>query len=91
MDRGRRRRNPSSGRIPPTSLLYGRVQSGKTAAMVLTAALALDNGFKIVMVLTADNVELVRQTSDRFRDLDGPRVSVNRGTDRVARCGRGTS
>jgi hypothetical protein len=58
----------------PTSLLYGRVQSGKTAAMVLTAALAFDNGFRIVMVLTADNVELVRQTSDRFRDLDGPRV-----------------
>ncbi|HUY87929.1 MAG TPA: Z1 domain-containing protein [Pirellulales bacterium] len=58
----------------PTPLLYGRVQSGKTAAMVLTAALAFDNGFRIVMVLTADNVELVRQTSDRFRDLDGPRV-----------------
>ena len=58
----------------PASLLYGRVQSGKTAAMVLTSALALDNGFRIVMVLTADNVELVRQTSDRFRDLDGPRV-----------------
>jgi hypothetical protein len=59
---------------PPTSLLYGRVQSGKTAAMVLTAALAFDNGFRIVMVLTADNVELVRQTADRFRDLEGPRV-----------------
>lgn len=59
---------------PPTTLLYGRVQSGKTAAMVLTAALAFDNGFQIVMVLTADNVELVRQTSGRFRDLDGPRV-----------------
>lgn len=59
---------------PPTSLLYGRVQSGKTAAMVLTASLAFDNGFRIVMVLTADNVELVRQTYDRFRDLDGPRV-----------------
>ena len=42
--------------------------------MVLTAALAFDNGFRIVMVLTADNVELVRQTSNRFRDLDGPRV-----------------
>jgi hypothetical protein len=62
-----------SGRAP-TTLLYGRVQSGKTAAMVLTAALAFDNGFRVVMVLTADNVELVRQTSDRFRDVDGPRV-----------------
>ncbi len=59
---------------PPSTLLYGRVQSGKTAAMVLTAALALDNGFRLVIVLTADNVELVRQTANRFRDIEGPRV-----------------
>jgi hypothetical protein len=58
----------------PSALLYGRVQSGKTAAMVLTAALALDNGFRLVIVLTADNVELVRQTANRFRDIEGPRV-----------------
>ncbi|MGE0866528.1 MAG: hypothetical protein AB7P34_21715, partial [Vicinamibacterales bacterium] len=58
----------------PVVLLYGRVQSGKTAAMVLTAALGLDNGFRVVIVLTADNLELVRQTTNRFRDLDGPRV-----------------
>ncbi len=72
-----------SGRVPdsatvgsqqPSILLYGRVQSGKTAAMVLSTALALDNGFRVVVVLTADNVELVRQTANRFRDLDGPRV-----------------
>jgi hypothetical protein len=42
--------------------------------MVLTAALALDNGFRLVIVLTADNVELVRQTANRFRDIEGPRV-----------------
>lgn len=58
----------------PVVLLYGRVQSGKTAAMVLTSALGLDNGFRVVIVLTADNLELVRQTTNRFRDLDGPRV-----------------
>jgi hypothetical protein len=65
---------PIIGARPPAALLYGRVQSGKTAAMVLTSALALDNGFRIVVVLTADNVDLVRQTANRFRDLEGPRV-----------------
>jgi hypothetical protein len=66
--------DPIIGDRPPTALLYGRVQSGKTAAMVLTAALALDNGFRIIIVLTADNIELVRQTASRFKDLEGPRV-----------------
>jgi len=54
--------------------MYGRVQSGKTAAMVLTSALCLDNGFRIIVVLTSDNVALVKQTASRFKALDGPRV-----------------
>lgn len=58
----------------PTGLLYGRVQSGKTAAMIMTTALALDNGFRIVIVLTANNVTLVRQTVTRFKALGGPSV-----------------
>lgn len=62
------------GDRPPTALLYGRIQSGKTAAMILTAALALDNQFRVIVVLTADNVVLVQQTANRFRALDGPRV-----------------
>lgn len=59
---------------PPRALLYGRVQSGKTVSMILTAALCLDNGFRVVVVLTSDNVALVRQTAGRFKDLAGPRV-----------------
>ncbi|MCW5718335.1 MAG: hypothetical protein KIS68_10945 [Bauldia sp.] len=58
----------------PTALLYGRVQSGKTAAMILSSALCLDNGFRIIVVLTSDSVALVEQTARRFKDLDGPRV-----------------
>jgi hypothetical protein len=54
----------------PTGLLYGRVQSGKTAAMIVTTALALDNGFRVVVVLTSNNLKLVEQTTDRFRSLD---------------------
>ncbi len=57
-----------------TGLLYGRVQSGKTAAMIAAAALALDNGFRLIVVLTANNVTLVRQTANRFRALDGATV-----------------
>lgn len=62
------------GERPPRALLYGRIQSGKTVGMILTAALCLDNGFRVVVVLTTDNVALVRQTAFRFKNLDGPRV-----------------
>lgn len=50
-----------------TGLLYGRIQSGKTQGMVLSTALALDNGFRVVVVLTSDNVKLVEQTAKRFQ------------------------
>jgi hypothetical protein len=65
---------PILGTRPPTVLLYGRVQSGKTAAMILTSALCLENGFRIIVVLTANNVALVEQTANRFKALDGPVV-----------------
>lgn len=71
---GRASEDPITSNRPPTALMYGRIQSGKTAAMILTSALALDNGFRIIIVLTADNVALVQQTADRFKALDGPRV-----------------
>lgn len=59
----------------PTGLLYGRIQSGKTNAMILSTALAIDNGFRVIVVLTSDNTALVEQTASRFRVLDeGPLV-----------------
>lgn len=78
---GRATEDPIRGERPPTVLLYGRVQSGKTAAMILTTALCLDNGFRVVIVVTANNVALVQQTADRFRTLDGPRVFSTTGGD----------
>lgn len=66
--------NPIISARVPTVLMYGRVQSGKTAAMILTSALALENGFRIIVVLTADNVALVEQTANRFKSMNGPRV-----------------
>ncbi len=58
----------------PTGLLYGRVQSGKTNAMIVLTAMAIDNGFRIVVVLTSDNVSLVKQTANRFQVLQGVTV-----------------
>jgi hypothetical protein len=71
---GRASVEPIIGTRPPTALMYGRVQSGKTAAMILASALCLDNGFRVVVVLTANSVALVDQTASRFKALDGPRV-----------------
>jgi hypothetical protein len=65
---------PIIGARTPRVLLYGRVQSDKTVAMILSTALALDNGFRVVVILTSDNVALVGQTANRLKNLDGPRV-----------------
>lgn len=50
----------------PVGLLYGRIQSGKTRAMILSTAMALDNGFRIIVVLTSNNNKLVDQTHQDF-------------------------
>lgn len=55
----------------PTGLLYGRVQSGKTNAMLLFSGLAIDNGFRVIVVLTTNFVKLVQQTAERFQALQG--------------------
>jgi hypothetical protein len=56
-------------------LVYGRIQSGKTRAMIISTALAFDNGFKIVVVLTSNINDLVSQTHGDFaKDLPGVTV-----------------
>lgn len=55
---------------PPSEvigLMLGRIQAGKTNAMITTAALAVDNGYKVVVVLTSDNTWLYTQTLGRFK------------------------
>jgi hypothetical protein len=64
---------PIAGRNP-TGLLYGRIQSGKTVAMISFCAAAIDNGIRVVVVLTSDFVKLVEQTAERFTALDGPLI-----------------
>jgi len=54
-----------AGRIPNapiTGLVYGRIQSGKTRAMIASTAMAFDNGFRISIVMTSNINDLVRQT-----------------------------
>jgi hypothetical protein len=70
-------------RVPgATGLLYGRIQSGKTAGMISFVAHALDNGFRTIIVLTSDNLALVDQTAERFTAVQGPRVVSSTTSDR---------
>ncbi|AYB30977.1 Z1 domain-containing protein [Chryseolinea soli] len=63
---------PTSGAV---GLIYGRIQSGKTRAMIVSTAMAFDNGFRIATVLTSNINDLVSQTHlDFIKDLRG--VSV---------------
>src|ERR1035438_38428 len=40
---------------PSDGLLYGLIQSGKTSIITAAAAMAADNGFKCIIILTSDN------------------------------------
>lgn len=51
---------------PKTGLVYGRIQSGKTRAMIASAAMAFDNNFRIAIVLTSNINDLVSQTHFDF-------------------------
>lgn len=65
---------PESGEIdaaqppvpPPVGLVYGRIQSGKTRAMIASTALAFDNGFRVAVVMTSNINDLVTQTHGDF-------------------------
>ena len=75
------RRRPRSSEFGPTGLLYGRIQSGKTVAMITSTAMAIDNGFRVVIVLTTNFVELVKQTNDGFNDLERALVHASTESD----------
>jgi hypothetical protein len=60
--------DPISGNSEPSyGLLYGLIQSGKTSVITITTALAVDNGFKCIIVLTSDLNPLYTQTLRRIR------------------------
>jgi hypothetical protein len=61
--------NPLAGppAEPSDGLLYGLIQSGKTSILTVSAAMAADNGFDCILVLTTDNDPLYDQTLDRVK------------------------
>jgi len=48
-------------------VIYGEPQSGKTEMMIALTARLLDHGFKIIILLLNDNVQLLTQNLERFR------------------------
>ena len=63
-------------------MLLGEIQSGKTRAYTGLMALAFDNGFDYVFILTKNNKALVEQTYKRMRKefktfIDQDKVDVN--------------
>ncbi|MGE3424960.1 MAG: Z1 domain-containing protein [Dehalococcoidia bacterium] len=48
-------------------VIYGEPQSGKTEMMIALTAKLLDSGFRIVVVLLNDSVQLLNQNLTRFR------------------------
>jgi hypothetical protein len=47
-------------------VIYGEPQSGKTEMMITLTARLLDHGFKIIILLLNDNVQLLTQNLERF-------------------------
>jgi hypothetical protein len=52
---------------PSDGLLYGLIQSGKTSIITVAAAMAADNGFQCIVILTSDIDLLYDQTLERIR------------------------
>ena len=70
-----------------TGLLFGNVQSGKTAQMFGAIARFADEGYMIFLLLTSDNVDLQRKTFKTACNChDGLPVAVN--TNAARRIGR---
>jgi hypothetical protein len=58
--------NWGSRPLPYRGLVVGGVQSGKTASMIGVTAIALDQGYRVVVVLSGSKDDLRRQTARRF-------------------------
>ncbi len=62
---------PNNKKNSKTGLVFGHIQSGKTMSFTALIALAVDNGYKIVVVISGTTTELSTQTYNRLKsDLD---------------------
>ncbi|MEH1842112.1 MAG: Z1 domain-containing protein [Nostoc sp.] len=58
---------PVSPRGSKTGLVTGYVQSGKTMSFTTVAALACDNGYRMVIVIGGTKTNLFKQSNDRLK------------------------
>jgi hypothetical protein len=58
--------SPADLREPATGLVMGYVQSGKTLSFTTVTALARDNGFQLVILITGTSKPLFEQSKDRL-------------------------
>jgi len=69
--------DPQYQPTPVTGLAIGRVQSGKTLSYTTLVALAIDNGYRITVVLAGTKKPLLEQNYNRlFNDLANDRPNV---------------
>ena len=54
---------------PSDGLLYGLIQSGKTSVITVASAMAVDNGFQFLLILTSNYDPLYEQTLERVRKV----------------------
>lgn len=59
--------DPVQRNTQSTGLVLGQVQSGKTMSFTTVAALARDNGYRMVIVITGTTTPLLRQSAGRLR------------------------
>ena len=91
--------NPNAWDTNKNGLVYGMVQSGKTASMQALTLLAFASGYDVVIVLTSVSVALRQQTQNRFDELftmerpsgEAPSVLVSSPTRESDSPGRNVS
>jgi hypothetical protein len=72
--------DPDGPRTVNHGLVYGLIQSGKTSVITVTAAMAAENGFGCIIILTSDTIPLYDQTLERIRaSLRGLNVIGKKG------------
>lgn len=57
-----------TNKISNTGIVIGKIQSGKTLSFTSVIALARDNGYKIVVIISGRSNLLLKQTKDRLRE-----------------------
>jgi len=68
---------PDGPNLAVTGLALGKVQSGKTLSYTALIALAVDNGYRITVVLAGTKNALLEQTTARLaHDLDAQRLMI---------------